>query len=70
MTSVVLSGAGGKAFCAGGDIRSVTDSVAAGGALHEDFFKEEYILNHAIASLTIPYVAIIRKLAWGVLVYL
>ena len=38
--SVVLSGAGGKAFCAGGDIRSVTDSVAAGGALHEDFFKE------------------------------
>jgi len=62
---IVIKGAGGKAFCAGGDIRSVTDSVAAGGALHEDFFKEEYILNHAIASLTIPYVAIIHGITMG-----
>ena len=52
---------GGKAFCAGGDIRSLMESVASGGTVHEEFFKEEYILNHTIATLPFPYVALIGK---------
>lgn len=62
---IVMKGAGGKAFCAGGDIRSLTESVASGGTVHEEFFKEEYILDHALASLPMPYVAIIDGITMG-----
>jgi len=62
---ILIKGVGGKAFCAGGDIRSLTDSVASGGTLHEEFFKEEYILNHTIATLPIPYVAFINGITMG-----
>ena len=63
--SPLFAGAGGKAFCAGGDIRSLTESVASGGTVHEEFFKEEYILDHALATLPMPYVAIIgEKIFW------
>src|SRR5215213_11301850 len=42
----VLEGAGGKAFCAGGDIRGLRDAAAAGDAATiEAFFSEEYSLN-------------------------
>src|SRR3979490_1116520 len=39
--AVVLRGAGEKAFCAGGDIRSLYDSYKSGQHLHQDFFVEE-----------------------------
>ncbi|TNN38939.1 3-hydroxyisobutyryl-CoA hydrolase, mitochondrial [Liparis tanakae] len=45
---VIIKGAGGKAFCAGGDIRAVTEAGKVGDPLAEDFFREEYILNNAI----------------------
>ncbi|XP_010785706.1 3-hydroxyisobutyryl-CoA hydrolase, mitochondrial-like, partial [Notothenia coriiceps] len=45
---VIIRGAGGKAFCAGGDIRAVTEAGRVGDPLAEDFFREEYTLNHAI----------------------
>jgi len=62
---IIVKGVGGKAFCAGGDIRSLTESVASKGTLHEDFFREEYILNNTIASLPIPYVALIDGITMG-----
>ncbi|KAF3842806.1 hypothetical protein F7725_001655, partial [Dissostichus mawsoni] len=47
---VIIRGAGGKAFCAGGDIRAVTEAGKVGAPLAEDFFREEYTLNHAIVA--------------------
>ncbi|GFR95740.1 3-hydroxyisobutyryl-CoA hydrolase, mitochondrial [Elysia marginata] len=62
---VVIKGAGNKAFCAGGDIRAVVDAGKAGDPLAENFFKEEYILNHKIGNYKKPYVALIDGITMG-----
>ncbi|XP_037344368.2 3-hydroxyisobutyryl-CoA hydrolase, mitochondrial [Pungitius pungitius] len=62
---VIIRGAGGKAFCAGGDIRAVTEAGKAGGRLAEDFFREEYILNNAIGTCKKPYIALIDGITMG-----
>ena len=57
VVAVVLRGAGEKAFCAGGDIRSLYDSYRNGERLHRDFFVEEYALDqyiHAYAKEAEP----------------
>ncbi|XP_041120799.1 3-hydroxyisobutyryl-CoA hydrolase, mitochondrial [Polyodon spathula] len=65
-TSIVLiKGTGGKAFCAGGDIRAVTDAGKVGDRLSQDFFREEYILNNAIGTYQKPYVALIDGITMG-----
>ena len=56
---------GGKAFCAGGDVRAVTESAVAGGRLYKDFFREEYELNGLIGTLHIPYIALIDGITMG-----
>ncbi|EMP26245.1 3-hydroxyisobutyryl-CoA hydrolase [Chelonia mydas] len=48
---IIIKGTGGKAFCAGGDIRAVTDAGKVGDRLAQDFFREEYILNNAVGNL-------------------
>ncbi|XP_038645081.1 3-hydroxyisobutyryl-CoA hydrolase, mitochondrial isoform X2 [Scyliorhinus canicula] len=62
---VIIKGAGEKAFCAGGDIRAVTEAGKVGDRLAEDFFREEYILNNAIGNCQIPYVALIDGVTMG-----
>ncbi|KAG3274882.1 3-hydroxyisobutyryl-CoA hydrolase, transcript variant X1 [Ictidomys tridecemlineatus] len=62
---IIIKGAGGKAFCAGGDIRAISDAIKAKQKLAELFFKEEYILNNAIASLQKPYIAFIDGITMG-----
>ena len=64
--AVVIEGAGGRAFCAGGDIRQVRD-MALGGhyADVEAFFADEYALNLAIARYPKPYVALIDGICMG-----
>lgn len=62
---VIVKGAGGKAFCAGGDIRAVTEAGRVGEPLAQDFFREEYILNHAIGTYQKPYVALIDGITMG-----
>lgn len=68
---VVITGAGEKAFCAGGDVKAVAlDSRAlrdgtGAGDLAADFFREEYILNHRIHSYPKPYVALINGIVMG-----
>lgn len=51
----------GKAFCAGGDIRSVYDRRA--GAI--DFFAKEYRTNNRIANFRKPYVSLIHGICMG-----
>ncbi|XP_029315669.1 3-hydroxyisobutyryl-CoA hydrolase, mitochondrial [Cottoperca gobio] len=62
---VIIRGAGGKAFCAGGDIRAVTAAGKVGDPLAEDFFREEYILNNAIWTCRKPYIALIEGITMG-----
>lgn len=62
---VIIKGAGDKAFCAGGDIRAVTEAGKVGESLAQDFFREEYILNNAIGSYRKPYIALIDGITMG-----
>ena len=61
----VPAGAGEKAFCAGGDIRAVTEAGEAGLPLAQDFFKYEYSLDYATSVFPKPYVAIVDGITMG-----
>ena len=63
--SVVLRGAGEKAFCAGGDIRSLYDSFKSGDTLHQDFFVEEYALDLLIHRYRKPILALMDGFVLG-----
>ncbi|XP_042207311.1 3-hydroxyisobutyryl-CoA hydrolase, mitochondrial-like isoform X2 [Homarus americanus] len=62
---VIIKGAGEKAFCAGGDVRSIVETVNDPNPVGEYFFREEYILNCLIGTLHIPYVALIDGITMG-----
>jgi 3-hydroxyisobutyryl-CoA hydrolase len=63
---VLIKGIGGKAFCAGGDVRSIVESKNdPNNTLSRDFFREEYQLNHLISTLDIPYIALIDGITMG-----
>ncbi|KAF9210300.1 hypothetical protein BGZ59_009623 [Podila verticillata] len=63
---IVIKGAGEKAFCAGGDVRQVVELANAGKHNEAlDFFAEEYKLNHMIATLQTPFVAILDGITMG-----
>lgn len=53
------------AFCAGGDIRFFHQAVLAGDPRLEDFFTEEYTLNHLIHSYPKPYVVFMDGVVMG-----
>lgn len=65
-TSSVL---GAKAFCAGGDVVAVVKSGRGGddgGAMARDFFREEYVLDHILATMEeTPYIAIMDGITMG-----
>ncbi|XP_076295788.1 3-hydroxyisobutyryl-CoA hydrolase [Lasioglossum baleicum] len=63
---VIIEGAGEKAFCAGGDVKSIVLGVKENNKeLGETFFKEEYMLDHLIGTYKIPYVALINGITMG-----
>ncbi|XP_054686638.1 3-hydroxyisobutyryl-CoA hydrolase, mitochondrial isoform X4 [Grus americana] len=62
---IIIKGTGGKAFCAGGDIRAITDAGKVGDRLAQDFFRGEYMLNNAIGMCKKPYVALIDGITMG-----
>jgi enoyl-CoA hydratase len=63
---VVVTGAGGRAFCAGGDIRLLYEQGKAGDhAAQLAFWREEYILNQRIKRYTKPYVSLIDGIVMG-----
>lgn len=53
------------AFCAGGDIRFFHQAALAGNPELEDFFTEEYTLNHLIHSYPKPYIAFMDGIVMG-----
>jgi enoyl-CoA hydratase len=69
IVAVVVRGAGreGKppAFCAGGDIRFFHRAALAGDPTLEDFFTEEYALNHLVHHYPKPYIALMDGIVMG-----
>lgn len=53
------------AFCAGGDIRFFHQAALAGDPRLEDFFTEEYALNHRIHVYPKPYVVFMDGIVMG-----
>ena len=53
------------AFCAGGDIRFFHQAALAGNPELEDFFTEEYRLNHLIHNYPKPVVAFMDGIVMG-----
>ncbi|RJG07286.1 enoyl-CoA hydratase/isomerase family protein [Noviherbaspirillum cavernae] len=69
ISAVLIQSTSEKAFCAGGDIRffhEVGNATSTGhSALLEDFFSEEYALNHLIHHYPKPYIAIMDGIVMG-----
>ncbi|WP_312514308.1 enoyl-CoA hydratase/isomerase family protein [Massilia sp.] len=69
VAAVVLRSSSEKALCAGGDIRFFYDvghgGLQGGSALLEDFFTEEYALNHLIHFYPKPYIALMDGVVMG-----
>jgi enoyl-CoA hydratase len=66
VTRVIVSAAGERAFCAGGDIRALYDLGRAGR--YEEmlaFWREEYALNAMIKKYPKPYIALIDGIVMG-----
>ncbi|ALM15754.1 enoyl-CoA hydratase/isomerase family protein [Mycobacteroides abscessus] len=62
---VVLSGAGERGLCAGGDVVAVHDSAKIDGVAARRFFRDEYVLNAQIARFPKPYVALMDGIVMG-----
>lgn len=69
VAAVVITSSSEKALCAGGDIRffheAGTATPTGGSALLEDFFTEEYALNHLIHFYPKPYISIMDGVVMG-----
>lgn len=52
-------------FCAGGDIRFFHQAALAGDDALEEFFTEEYTLNHLIQTYPKPYIAFMDGVVMG-----
>ena len=63
--AVVVTGAGEKAFCAGGDVVRVARSYKAGTDEWRDFFHDEYRMNVAIDEFPKPYISLVDGIAMG-----
>jgi enoyl-CoA hydratase len=61
----VITAAGDKAFCTGGDIRQLYDWGLARDPAFIDFFRAEYLLDDYIKHYPKPYVAIIDGITMG-----
>src|SRR5690606_25129358 len=68
IAAIVVRGAGGKAFCAGGDVRAIAESGPGLGGpddLKRVFFRDEYRVIRRIHRLKTPYVALQNGITMG-----
>ncbi|NIK89770.1 enoyl-CoA hydratase/carnithine racemase [Rhizomicrobium palustre] len=65
VATVVVRGAGDRAFSAGADIRAVRESGLAGTSYAEEFFRAEYALNALIKRYAKPYIAMVHGICMG-----
>jgi enoyl-CoA hydratase len=63
---IVLDGAGDRAFCAGGDIKSLYEADRSDGNQHARmFWREEYPVDHLIATYPKPIVVLMSGIVMG-----
>ncbi|MFF2112242.1 enoyl-CoA hydratase/isomerase family protein [Rhodococcus koreensis] len=65
VAAVLITGAGERGLCAGGDIVSIYHDAKEGGTGSREFWRDEYILNAAIANYPKPYVAVMDGIVMG-----
>lgn len=65
IASVIVLGEGERGFCAGGDIRLLHQSGRDGTDEAETFWREEFLLNHAISRYPKPYVVLMDGITMG-----
>jgi len=63
--AVVVSGAGDRGLCAGGDVVAIYHSAQADGAEARRFWFDEYRLNARIARFPKPYIALMDGIVMG-----
>lgn len=63
--AVVIRGEGEKAFCAGGDVRSLYDNGPDAAEDSAAFFWHEYRMNAAIYHFPKPYIALMDGITMG-----
>ncbi|KAG9015278.1 hypothetical protein FRB93_012977 [Tulasnella sp. JGI-2019a] len=63
---IIIGTGNGGTFCAGGDVKTIVQNLAKGdSSAGITFFKEEFELDYALASLKTPYVAILDGITMG-----
>lgn len=65
---IVMKGAGEKAFCAGGDVKALSDlnkTGPKGQKASADYFALEYKLDHYISTYKKPYIAFMDGITMG-----
>jgi len=65
VASVLITGAGERGLCAGGDVIALYNSGKAGDGEAARFWAEEYRLNARIAAYPKPYVAVMNGITMG-----
>eukprot|EP00894_Picocystis_sp_ML_P005104 jgi/Pico_ML_1/55621/g1285.t1 len=64
--AVLVRGEGGKAFCAGGDVKKVAEAARKGDpSVGEDFFRGIYSLVYQIANYGKPYMSLLDGVVMG-----
>lgn len=63
--AVVIRGAPGRAFCAGGDLRLTYDRAKVQDLAAPYFFRDEYHLNSFIFHFPKPYIALLDGITMG-----
>jgi len=63
--AVLLQGAGGKAFCAGGDIRALFDAFKESGSAPREFFVAEYPLDCSLYTYPKPHMVLMDGITMG-----
>jgi len=65
VAAVVLSGAGERGLCAGGDVVAIYHSAKGDGADARRFWHDEYLLNAQIGGFPKPYVSLMDGIVMG-----
>lgn len=65
VATVLVTGAGDRGLCAGGDLQGMYRSARDGTGESVDFWREEYHLDHTIATYAKPVVALMDGIVLG-----
>jgi len=63
--AVIVSGAGDRGLCAGGDVVAIYHSIQADGTEARRFWFDEYRLNARIAAFPKPYIVLMDGIVMG-----